>query len=84
MSTTVYIPPFDDAAKQRLLKAVANRGQANGIEAAAHVIVKVIEEHMRVVGTNTLRDVVAVLREKAAAIRKDADAAIAELEAANN
>lgn len=84
MSQTVYIPPFDDASKQRLLKAVASRGQANGIEAAAHVLVKLIDEHMRVVGTNTLRDVVAALREKATEIRKDADAAIAELEAANN
>jgi len=33
--TTITIAQFDDAAKKALLKAVADRGYANGLKAAA-------------------------------------------------
>lgn len=82
--TTVYISPLDDTAKKRLLKAVAARGQANGLEAAAVVMSKMAEGSMRVVGTNAIRDAAQAIRDKAAAIRKEADAEIAALEATCN
>ena len=76
----IHIEPFDDAAKRKLLKAVADRGQASGLEAAASILGELITAHNRVVGTNTLRDVAAALKDKATRIREQADTAIKSLE----
>ena len=77
----MYIAPLDDKTRRRLLKAVADRGQAAGIEAAAKVIEVMASHKGRVVGTNDLRNAVAAMRERAAEIRATADAEIAAMEA---
>jgi len=78
---TITIAPFDDAAKKALLKAVADRGYANGLKAAAVLLDRLAAEHMRVVGTNTVRDVAGALRDKAASLHATADETIKALEA---
>ncbi len=77
---TVTLAPFDDASKRKLLAAVAGRGQASGLEAAAKILVGMADSATRVVGTNTIRDAAAALVEKAARIRAAADADIADLQ----
>lgn len=79
--TTVHIDPLDDTAKRQLLKAVADRGQAAGLEAAAKILTEMVACHNRVVGTNTIRDLVTAMNEKAASIRQGAEATIKALEA---
>lgn len=80
--TTLNIKPFDDAAKRRLLAAVANRGKASGLTAAAKALEHLAASHTRVVGTNTVKEMSALLHEKAAALRAAAETEIAELSAA--
>lgn len=77
----MHISPFDDATKRRLLVAVANRGKASGVEAAAKIVAEMANHKGRVVGTNSLRELAAMLLEKAAEIRSAADAEIAAMEA---
>jgi len=79
----VYIAPLDDDAKKQLLKAVADRGYANGLTAAAELLKKCADGHMRVVGTNTLRDLAEALLDKAGHLRHNADGQIKTLEALN-
>ena len=52
---TIHIEPFDDATKKRLLKAVAARGQASGLAAAAKLIAMMADHKRRVVGTNEIK-----------------------------
>lgn len=77
----VYINPLNDEAKKQLLKAVADRGYANGLTAAAELLKKLADEHMRVVGTNTIREIAGALLAKAGHLRHNADGAIKTLEA---
>ena len=77
----VYIDPLSDESKKQLFKAVADRGYANGLTAAAEVLKQCADGHMRVVGTNTIRDIAEALAEKATALRLAADAKVAALEA---
>ena len=81
-STTksIYIPPLDDAAKRQLLKAVAECGQAAGLEAAAEMLTQMTEAHTGVVGTNTIKDAARAMRDKAHQIRRVADGKIRDLE----
>lgn len=79
--TTVHIDPLDDAAKKQLLKAVADRGYANGLDAAAQILAALVDGRMRVVGTNEIREITAALKSKAAHLRSNADGAIRTLEA---
>ena len=79
--TTVHIAPLDDAAKKQLLKAVADRGYANGLDAAAKILDALAEGRMRVVGTNEIREISGALKGKAAHLRHNADGAIKTLEA---
>lgn len=76
-----YIDPLNDEAKKQLFKAVADRGYANGLTAAAELLKKCADGHMRVVGTNTLRDIADALLEKATALRSAAETKIAAMEA---
>lgn len=70
---------MDRDHKRELLRALADQGRASGMEAAAEVILEIAKSHTRVVGTNTLRDVAAALKEKAKATRESAGAVIAHL-----
>lgn len=79
--TTVHIDPLDDAAKQALIKAVSQQGYANGLKAASILLDKMAEQHMRVVGTNAVRNLASVLREKAVELRREASRQITDLEA---
>lgn len=79
---TVHIDPLDDGAKQALIKAVSQQGYANGLKAASILLDKMAEEHMRVVGTNAVRHLASVLREKAVELRREAHQKITDLEAA--
>lgn len=79
---TIHIEPHDDATKKRLLKAVAARGQASGIEAAAKLIAMMADHKRRVVGTSEVKALAEALSEKAAEIKAGADLEIAELERA--
>ncbi len=76
----MYIAPLDDKTKKRLLAAVANRGKASGLEAAAMLIGKLAENRMRVVGTREIKELAAAIAEKAAEIRATADGEIAAME----
>lgn len=64
--STIHIDPLDDESKKALLKAVADRGYANGLKAASIMLEKLVDQRMRVVGTNTIRDIATALREKTA------------------
>jgi hypothetical protein len=77
---TLHIAPLDDVTKRRLLSAVAQRGKASGLKAAAKLLTALCEGRMRVVGTNDIKDLAAAITEKAAEIRSEADAEIAALE----
>lgn len=77
----IHISPFDDANKKRLFAAVADRGKASGIEAAAKIVAEMANHKGRVVGTNALRDLAELLNDKAAQLRAGADAEIKALEA---
>lgn len=79
--TTVHIAPLDDAAKQALIKAVSQQGYANGLKAASILLDKMAEQHMRVVGTNAVRNLAAALRSKAVELRHEAHRQITDLEA---
>lgn len=79
----IHIAPLDDDAKRQLLKAVADRGYANGLDAAAELLSRMADDHMRVVGTNSIRELAEVLRDKAVHMRHNADGAIRTLEALN-
>lgn len=79
--TTVHIEPLDDAAKKQLIKAVADRGYANGLDAAAQILTALVEGRMRVVGTGEIKEIAAALKGKAAHLRHNADGAIKTLEA---
>lgn len=79
--TKVYISPLDDTSKRRLIAAVADKGKANGLEAAAKIFEALADHRRRVVGTGELKMAAASLRESAAEIRKAADGIIADLEA---
>lgn len=68
-----------ESQKRQILNALADQGRALGMEAAAEVILEVVKTHNRVVGTNTLRDVAAALKDHARRIRSGADGAIAHL-----
>jgi predicted DNA repair protein MutK len=81
--TTVHIAPLDDAAKQALIKAVSQQGYANGLKAASILLDKMAAQHMRVVGTNAVRELAAALRGKAVELRREAVAQIATLEASS-
>lgn len=70
---------MDRDHKRELLRALADHGRASGMEAAAEVILEIVRSHTRVVGTNTLRDVAAALKEKAKTTRESAGAVIAHL-----
>lgn len=73
--TTVQIEQFE-----RLLKAVADRGQAAGLEAAARILDELAAAHMRVVGTSTIKEVAAAFREEATKVRGQADVTISSME----
>lgn len=77
----VTIAPLDDEAKRTLLKAVADRGQASGLEAAAKILDALAAEGMRVVATNEIREIASALRGKAVHLRRNADGALKTLEA---
>lgn len=77
----VHIDQLDDAAKKQLLKAVADRGYANGLDAAAKILDALAEGRMRVVGTNEIREISGALKGKAAHLRNNADGALRTLEA---
>jgi len=79
---TIHIEPHDDATKKRLLKAVAARGQAAGIAAAAKLIAMMADHKRRVIGTNEIRELAEELSKKAAEIKAGADREIAEMERA--
>lgn len=64
-------------------KAVSEQGYANGLKAASIMLDKMADAHTRVVGTNTVREVAAALREKAAELRRSSSEQIAALEAAH-
>lgn len=81
--TTVHIEPLDDAAKRALIKAVSEQGYANGLKAASIMLDKMADAHMRVVGTNSVRDLAAALRAKSVELRRTATDAIAALDAAS-
>lgn len=76
----ITIAPLDHEAKEQLLKAVADRGYANGLKASAKLVEHLAEGAMRVVGTNALRDIVTILREKSAELDAKASASIKELQ----
>lgn len=78
---TITIAPLDDAAKKALIKAVADRGYANGLKAAAELLDQLPADHMRVVRAKSVRDVAAALRDKAARMHATADDTIKALEA---
>lgn len=80
MGPAMYISQLDDDSKRRLLRAVADRGKASGIEAVAKIIAEMANHKGRVVGTNELRDLVEMLHGKASEIRASAEAEIAALE----
>lgn len=77
----IRIAPLDDAIKKRLFQAVAQRGHAAGLEAASKILLNLAGQSMRVVGTNTIKELAAALQEKATATRRAADADIAAMEA---
>lgn len=77
----MHIAPLDDTTKRRLFAAVANRGKASGLEAAAKLIERLAEGRMRVVGTREIKELAAIVAEKAGEIRASADAEIAAMEA---
>lgn len=81
--TTVHIEPLDDAAKRALIKAVSEQGYANGLKAASIMLDKMADAHTRVVGTNSVRDLAAALRDKSVELRRTATDAIAALDAAS-
>lgn len=66
--------------KEQLTKIIADRGYANGMKAAALLLDKVVEQHTRVVGTNTLREIASILREKAEEMHATALASLKELQ----
>lgn len=76
----MYVAPFDDETKKRLFRAVAERGKASGIEAAAKIVAEMANHKGRVVGTNALRELAGLLDEKAKEIRAAADAEISAME----
>lgn len=80
---TVMIEPLDDAAKKALIKAVADRGYAQGLKAAAMLLEKMATGRMRVVGTNDVKELASVLMEKSDELHKVASDQIAALEAAS-
>lgn len=80
----IRLEPLDDARRKRLLSAVASRGKASGIEAAAKIVAEMANHKGRVVGTNALRDLSDLLATKAQELRAIADADIAALEAETN
>ena len=76
----INLAPLDEARRTRLLRAVADRGKASGIEAAAKIVAEMANHKGRVVGTTALRDLAALLADKAHDIRTAADAEVKALE----
>lgn len=76
----VHLDQFDDASKKKLLNAVAERGKASGLEAAAAILIEMADAHTRFVGTNTIKDVARAFSDKAANLREQADDAIKRLQ----
>lgn len=78
---TIHIAPFDDISKKRLIKAVADKGKASGLEAAAQILIAMAGGHHWNVPTVTVREMAEMLKEKAADIRGQADSEMKLLEA---
>ena len=80
MVSTVHIAQFDDQAKRELLKAVADKGRASGLEVAVQILNEMANHKRRVVGTTEIRDVAEVLAGKAREMRAEAAATMKRLE----
>lgn len=75
---TITIAPLDREAKQRLLKAVADRGSASGLRAAAKIIRAAIKSKATLAD---LVEIAAALDHKADNLASAASAELDKLEA---
>ncbi len=60
----------------KVLVATSQSGRAEGLEAAAKILLELVDHSTRVVGTNTLRDLTQQFNEVAADLRKQSSEAL--------